>query len=145
VIVAYDDSDGWYDHLMGQTRNGSQTSIDNLSGTGKCGTVSTALPGVIPKTLHASGRCGYGPRLPLLVVSPWARRNYVDHTVTDQTSILKLIEDIFLDGTRLGEGSFDEKAGSLTGMLNLSLSTPQNMRRVYLDSATGLVKSVVNK
>ena len=32
----------------------------------------------------ALGRCGYGPRLPLLVVSPWARRNFVDHSVTDQ-------------------------------------------------------------
>jgi phospholipase C len=24
------------------------------------------------------GRCGFGPRLPLLVISPWAKTNYVD-------------------------------------------------------------------
>ena len=41
------------------------------------------------------GRCGYGPRMPFLVISPFARQNYVDHTVTDQTSVLRFIEDNF--------------------------------------------------
>ncbi|MGH3319163.1 MAG: alkaline phosphatase family protein [Streptosporangiaceae bacterium] len=34
-------------------------------------------------------RCGYGPRLPLLVISPYARANYVNHALTDQTSIIR--------------------------------------------------------
>ena len=38
-------------------------------------------------------RCGYGVRLPLLVISPYAKVNYVDHSITDQTSILRFIED----------------------------------------------------
>ena len=38
-------------------------------------------------------RCGYGGRLPMLVVSPWAKMNYVDHQITDQASILRFIED----------------------------------------------------
>lgn len=33
------------------------------------------------------------PRLPFLVISPYAKRNYVDHAVNDQTSILRFIED----------------------------------------------------
>ena len=33
-----------------------------------------------PAHAHAQGRCGYGPRLPLLVISPWAKQNFVDHT-----------------------------------------------------------------
>jgi len=33
---------------------------------------------------RAADRGGYGPRLPLLVISPYAKANYVDHSVTDQ-------------------------------------------------------------
>ena len=35
---------------------------------------------------------GDGPRVPMLVVSPYARRDYIDHTYTDHVSILKFIE-----------------------------------------------------
>lgn len=35
---------------------------------------------------------GDGTRIPLLAVSPWARKGYVDHTYTDHASILKFIE-----------------------------------------------------
>ncbi len=142
IIIAYDDSDGWYDHLMGRIANGSASKMDALNGSGQCGDDSTALPGVNPATKHAYGRCGFGPRLPLLVISPWALPNYVDHTVTDQTSILHLIEDTFLNGKRLGQGSFDARSGSLDGMFDFSKGTPQNMKKVFLDPDTGLVKSV---
>src|SRR5580658_2270038 len=85
VVIAYDDSDGWYDHQIGPIVNHSSTAADALTGTGECGNGATALAGIASGTLHAQGRCGYGPRLPLLVISPWSRHNYVDHTVTDQT------------------------------------------------------------
>jgi phospholipase C len=75
------------------------------------------------------------------VISPWARPNYVDHSVTDQTSILRLIEDTFLNGARLGGGSFDEKAGSLKGMLDFSKGKPKNLRKILLDPGTGEVSS----
>ena len=145
VIVAYDDSDGWYDHLMGKIVNGSASPMDMLDGSGKCGDASTALGGVNPATAHANGRCGFGPRLPLLVISPWAKANYVDHAVTDQTSILRLIEDVFLNGQRLGQGSFDASSGSLEGMFDFSKDSPQNLRTVLLDPETGLVKSIQKK
>jgi phospholipase C len=35
---------------------------------------------------------GDGPRVPMLVVSPYARQDYVDHTYADHVSILKFIE-----------------------------------------------------
>jgi phospholipase C len=35
---------------------------------------------------------GDGPRVPMLVVSPYARRGFVDHTYTDHVSLLKFIE-----------------------------------------------------
>ena len=108
VVISYDDSDGWYDHVYPGVANPSTTVADALTGAGACGS-GTPLAG-------EQGRCGYGPRLPLLVVSPWARTNAVDHTVTDQSSILRFVEDNW----RLGmiHGSFDAIAGSLRGLFD---------------------------
>ena len=87
VVISYDDSDGWYDHVYSGIHNTSNTlnasiggTQDFLSGTGLCGDTSAT-----PPLGGEDGRCGYGPRLPLMVVSPWARRNFVDHTLTDQS------------------------------------------------------------
>jgi phospholipase C len=129
VVISYDDSDGWYDHAYSGVSNPSTTVADALTGTGQCGS-GTAVGG-------QQGRCGYGPRLPLLVVSPWAKTNYVDHTLTDQSSITRFVEDNW----ELGRipGSFDAQAGSLTGMLDLSKDhgEPPNSRPFLLDPATG--------
>ena len=81
------------------------------------------------------GRCGYGPRQPLLVISLWAKRNYVDHTVTDQSSIIRFIEDNWLNGERVGQGSFDGIAGSIAQMFDFSHR--HEARRVFLDPSTG--------
>ncbi len=126
VIIAYDDSDGWYDHVMGPIVSRSDDPrYDVLAGPARCG---QPAPGA------ALDRCGYGPRLPLLVVSPFARRNFVDHGVTDQSSIIRFIEDNWSTG-RIGGGSFDELAGSLLPMLDFGRGprTPA----LFLDPATG--------
>jgi phospholipase C len=120
VVIMYDDSDGWYDHQIGPIVNTSTGSADALTGPGTCGTAATALPGLNPANTHALGRCGYGPRQPLLIVSPWARQNCVDHSVTDQTSIIRFVEDNWLGGQRIGQGSFDALANSITQMFNFS-------------------------
>jgi len=119
LIVLYDDSDGWYDHQLGQIVNPSKSPADALTAPGACGNgAAAALPGVDPSTLHAQGRCGYGPRQPLLVISPWSKHNYVDHTVTDQTSVIRFIEDNWLGGQRIGQGSFDGIANSISSMFD---------------------------
>lgn len=132
VIIAYDDSDGWYDHQMSPIVNQSSSEADALLGPGSCGDGSTALPSTTAQ--HAQGRCGYGPRLPLLVISPYAKHNYVDHTTTDQSSILRFIEDNWVGGQRI-EGSFDSRAGSLLNMFDFR--NPQN-GNFLLDESTGL-------
>jgi phospholipase C len=106
VVVAYDDSDGWYDHAYSGVTNPSNTVADALTGPGACGS-GTPLAG-------QQGRCGYGPRLPFLVISPWARQNTVDHTLTDQSSIIKFVEDNWTL-PRIS-GSFDQIAGNLNGL-----------------------------
>jgi phospholipase C len=121
VVILYDDSDGWYDHVMGPIVNTSTGPADGLTGPGACGTAATSLPGLnSAANPHALGRCGYGPRLPLLIISPWARQNFVDHTVTDQTSVIRFIEDNWLAGERIGQGSFDGIASSISQMFDFS-------------------------
>ncbi len=141
IIISYDDSDGWYDHQMSPIMNTSATADDALNGAGFCGNSAnagaSALPGVNPGTTpHAQGRCGYGPRLPYLVISPWSKTNFVDHTLTDQTSTLRFIEDNWLKGQRIGQGSFDALAGSIDNMLNFQ-NEPFLGASVLLDPTTG--------
>ncbi|MGN6189531.1 MAG: alkaline phosphatase family protein [Conexibacter sp.] len=44
---------------------------------------------------------GYGPRVPGIVISPWARRGFVDHQTLSFDAINKFIEDDFLGGARI--------------------------------------------
>jgi phospholipase C len=78
-------------------------------------------------------RCGYGPRLPLLIMSRYARSNAVDHRVTDQTSVLRFIEDNWLNRQRIA-GSFDHLAHSLNPMFDFSHPIDA---RLFLDPKTG--------
>jgi len=135
IIIAYDDSDGWYDHLNSVV-NGSQTAADYAI----CNTAPSL--GGVTSTTPVQGRCGYGPRLPLMVISPWAKTNYIDSTVTDQSSISRFIEDVFLGSTRIGGGSFDASAGSLMNMFNFSnTAAPPSPTPLFLSPTTGAVCS----
>ena len=126
VIVAYDDSDGFYDHVFSGVRNPSQTEADTLTGANQCGTGTDYLGG-------EQGRCGLGPRLPLLVISPWAKSNFVAHNVTDQSSITKFIEQNW----NLGHipGSFATVAGSINTMFDFHHGGSNPV--LYLNPATG--------
>jgi phospholipase C len=110
VIIAYDDSDGWYDHAFSGVTNPSTSVADALTGPGMCGSGTPFAA--------EQGRCGYGPRLPLLLISPWAKRNAVDHTLTDQSSIIKFVEDNW--GLPRIAGSADAAAGSLNGLFDFA-------------------------
>jgi phospholipase C len=138
VIITYDDSDGWYDHQMSPIVNQSQTPADALSGVGLCGSGATAnLPGIDPTaTPNAQGRCGYGPRLPFLVISPWSRDNYVSHVVIDQSSVVRFIEDNWLGGERLGPGYFDSIAGSINDMFDFHQGF-WRQDKLFLNPSTG--------
>jgi phospholipase C len=137
IIISYDDSDGWYDHQMSPIVNSSAATStnqsqngDNFSGVGKCGN-GTPLQDGMGNPIQ--GRCGYGPRLPLQVISPWARVNYVDSSLTDQSSVLRFIEDNWNLG-RIGGGSYDALAGSLNNLFNFE---KRLSRQLILDPTTG--------
>ncbi len=103
----------------------SQTAGDTLTGPGLCGTA--------PPEDGFTGRCGFGPRVPLLVISPWARVNDVSHAVIAQSAISGFIEDNWGLG-RMGGGSFDAVAGSIAPLFDFSHRTAGPL---FLDPVTG--------
>ena len=75
LIYTYDEHGGYYDHVPPPPA----VKPDNIA------------PGVdSPGITGAYDR--YGFRVPTVIVSPFAKKNYVSHEVHDHTSILKLIE-----------------------------------------------------
>jgi phospholipase C len=145
VVVLYDDSDGWYDHQYSGVTNPSLSPADNLTNTsftvsstgtsGQCGpSPQTAAP-----LAGQQGRCGFGPRQPLLVISPFARTNHVDHALSDQASVINLVEYNWqlpsiagsADQVLAGNSSqpFD-----LAGLFNFG---GDRSHRLFLDPSTG--------
>jgi phospholipase C len=132
VVIAYDDSDGWYDHVVPPVATQSQTALDALTGVGQCGGTTGQVP-VGPGGVLEQARCGFGVRVPLMVISPFSKQNFVDHAVTDQSSVVRFIEDNWTL-PRPGDGSVDTLAGSLTQMLDF---TKAGKSTLILDPSTG--------
>jgi phospholipase C len=132
IIIAWDDPDGWYDHVVPPVVQRSNTAVDFHCGNGN------------PAPGDSYARCGLGRRQPPMVISPWARTHYVDHAVTEQASILAFIErnwDLgYIDGPiapPAGTGSVDRYAGSLEGMFDFERRP--NVRPLILDPIKGTV------
>lgn len=151
VIVTYDDSDGWYDHRFATPTTSSfnttsvesvnlpsktVTGADQLNGPGTCN-VSGATQGVGVNGGAVNGRCGPGTRIPFIVISPWAKVNFVDDTQITQSSVVRFIEDNWLGGQRIGQGSNDAKAGLLTNMFDFSGTGAGTAPAVFLDPTQG--------
>ncbi len=130
VVITWDDSDGWYDHVLAPLVTSSQTSLDALTGTGACG--SASLDPVDTAGQVEQGKCGLGPRLPFLVISPFAKSNFVDNTLIDQSSVVSFVEYNW-HLPALGNGAADGAAGSILSMFDFGRRNP----KLYLDPSTG--------
>jgi phospholipase C len=141
VIIAYDDSDGWYDHQFTKPTQSSFSTADALNGANTCGTPGQTQPtGVNGKPVN--GRCGPGMRQPFLVISPYAKKNFISHVFITQASIPRFIEDNWLNGQRLGGGSFDATTGSIMDLFQFEQIVDEaNARKVILDPTMGTVVS----
>ena len=129
IVVTYDDSDGWYDSVTPPIVNGSDDATQDAA-------ICTSAAITIGS---ANDRCGYGQRLPMLVISPYTRENYVSSNLTDTASVVKFIEDNWLHGESI-PGSFDASSGSLDapgGLLDFR--TAPHFQPVILNPATGAV------
>ena len=129
VVVTYDDSDGWYDHQAPKIVNGSS---DASQDTSLCTSVAAKLA-------SQDDRCGFSQRLPLVVISPFTRQNYVSHNLTNTASIVKYIEDNWLGGQRI-PGSFDAISTSLDAPGGVLDFGQHNSAPVILSPVTGTVQ-----
>lgn len=128
VVIAYDDSDGWYDHDFQAPSQYSNDAADKSVCTAGAVGVGDYLD-----------RCGPGPRLPLLVVSPWTVPNTVHSAPIEQASILRFIETNW-SLPLIGDQSFDARAGALDTLFDFD---PGHARagKLFLDPASGQVLS----
>jgi phospholipase C len=85
-ILTFDEFGGFYDHVPPQPAVSPDGigPVDLLSGD-----VCTQVGGPTCDFVFT------GYRVPLIVISPFSKKNYVSHTVADNTAILKLIETRF--------------------------------------------------
>jgi len=131
IIITYDDSDGWYDHAMPPIVSHSSDSANDalLGPAGLCGTAAAGA---------YDDRCGYGPRLPFVVISPLAKKNFVSHSLIDQSSITRFIEDNWGLG-QLGNQSFDALAGPILNLFDFQAAEhyPDYDRILLLNDTTG--------
>ena len=148
VIVAYDDSDGWYDHVYSGVTNPSTSVADNLTNSvlkpavgtsGLCGIETASFQPLAGE----QGRCGFGPRQPLVVISPCAKSDAVDHNLSDLASVPNFIEyNWHLPGIA---GSFDQSLSGLDASEHAAFDLAGlfdfrcNADAVPLDPVTGQV------
>jgi phospholipase C len=132
IILNWDDSDGWYDHVYPPVLQPSNTALDFHCGSGQ------------PAPGDGYARCGLGPRIPFLVVSPWATHNYVDHSVINWGSLLLFIEQNwglgYIDGPAAPPprtGSFDRYSNSLEGLFDFRHEP--DLRPLILDPIKGTI------
>jgi phospholipase C len=135
IIITYDDSDGWYDHVAPPTINGSN---DAATDTTYCSDTAITVG-------DTNDRCGLGQRLPFLVISPYTKGNTVSNNQTDTTSVVKFIEQNWLGGETI-PGSFDKISGSIDakgGLLDFNVKP--NYTPLILNPTTGAVVSGESK
>jgi phospholipase C len=132
VIVTWDDSDGWYDHAFAKVTSPSFDAADQLNGPGVCG-AGTPPNGVSGKPVQ--GRCGPGTRIPFLVISPYAKANFVSRDRIVLASVVRFIEDNWLRGKRIGGGSFDATSGSIANLFDFQSAARRPS--LMLDPSTG--------
>jgi phospholipase C len=116
LVWTYDEHGGYYDHVPPP----SAVRPDDI-------------PPEVPADQLYDGFARYGFRVPCVVVSPWARRHHVSHTVYDHTSILKLVETKW----NLPAMTYrDANANSLLNMLDLrhpAFAEPPRLASPLLD------------
>jgi phospholipase C len=72
---------------------------------------------------------GLGPRVPLLIISPWAKEGYIDHTTYEFSSVLKFIESLHdLDPLT----ARDRRANDMMGAFDFAATPNPEDRKLFL-------------
>ncbi|MFI1655407.1 phosphocholine-specific phospholipase C [Streptomyces sp. NPDC020472] len=87
LFITYDENDGFFDHVVPPYAPGS--AAQGLS------TAPTALDHFGGKAGYVAGPYGLGPRVPMIVVSPWSTGGYTCSETFDHTSVIRFMESRF--------------------------------------------------
>ncbi len=87
LLITFDENDGFFDHIVPPTP--PQSRAQGLS------TVSVAEELFPGNADFAAGPYGFGPRVPMLAISPWSKGGFVNSQVFDHTSIIRFIGAVF--------------------------------------------------
>ncbi|MFT8480587.1 MAG: phospholipase C, phosphocholine-specific [Gluconobacter oxydans] len=87
LFITYDENDGFFDHIIPPV-----PPADPSQGKSTVSVENEIFPG---SPTHDAGPFGLGPRVPMLVVSPWSRGGWVNSEVFDHTSLIRFIEKRF--------------------------------------------------
>lgn len=80
-ILNYDENDGFFDHMPPPVPALHETQ----------GATNIATDGEV----YFGEPAGFGPRVPLIIVSPWTRGGFVNSQLSDHTSIIRFLEKRF--------------------------------------------------
>ncbi|MDX3573509.1 phosphocholine-specific phospholipase C, partial [Streptomyces sp. ID05-47C] len=87
LFVTYDENDGFFDHLVPPLPPAS-----DAQGRSTVDVTLDLYPGAANRV---AGPYGLGPRVPMLVVSPWSKGGYVCSETLDHTSVIRFMERRF--------------------------------------------------
>lgn len=99
LLVNFDENDGYFDHVPPPAA--PALSVDGMStGASTCDVAAErfthpAPAGTVAQPAPDGGVYGMGPRVPMLVLSPWSRGGWVDSEVFDHTSVIRFLEARF--------------------------------------------------
>jgi len=115
LIFSYDEFGGFYDHVPPQP----MPSPDGISPMGlQPGDACDSTTGPL---------CDFtwtGYRVPLIVISPFAKKNFISHQVRDYTAILKLIESRFGLPALTKRDAAQADMGEFLDFVNVPWATP---------------------
>jgi phospholipase C len=87
LFITYDENDGFFDHVVPPC-----VPPSDAQGQSTVSTAHELFPGNV---YYPAGPYGLGPRVPMIVVSPWSKGGWVCSEVFDHTSIIRFIEQRF--------------------------------------------------
>ncbi len=102
LLVNYDENDGFFDHMAPPFA--PATSANGLSTVAITNEIYGGN-GQYTAGEYSNGPYGLGPRVPMLVVSPWSKGGYVCSQVFDHTSVIRFIEKRFGHSHNLAESN----------------------------------------
>jgi phospholipase C len=102
LLVNYDENDGFFDHMAPPFAPAS--SANGLSTVATTNEIYSGN-GQYTAGEYSNGPYGLGPRVPMIVVSPWSKGGYVCSQVFDHTSVIRFIEKRFGQNHDLGESN----------------------------------------